>query len=110
MKVSVDMATKDHRHIIQCPGSNHRLGPFAGFLGGLKNQADIGWQRVLLHQQAGSAQKHTAVAVVTTGVHHANALGCKGQPRFFLDRKRVHIRTQRDKSLTWLQNRLGFPR
>ena len=37
------------------------------------------------------------MTVVTTGVHLARRAGCKSEPRFLMDRQRVHVAAQQDR-------------
>ncbi len=75
---------------------DHRLGPGAAFLSGLKDQHNSAVEVACFGKIAGRAEQHRGVSVVPAGVHAAWNRRSVGQAGVLLDGQGVHVGPQTD--------------
>jgi hypothetical protein len=85
---------------VRCQQSlfEHHSSATIALLAGLEHEPDCAPQLGLTaDQQAGGADQHRGMCVMSAGVHPAGVARRKVQPGVLLQRQRIHVRSQQDR-------------
>ena len=84
--------------LVQKTVIDHRHRARAALLGGLEDDDSVAGEVACLSKALRRAEQHRGMPVMAAGVHLAGSLGAIGEVGLFLDRQRVHVRAQSDRT------------